>query len=139
MSPSYSHAAITAMIITEINKERRFRAFSELTLLIDNNEYVPDISVYKWLKIDYLNGDSLRTEEIPLLVTEVLSPTQKPLELYEKAQKVYLPAGVQSVWIVQPLAHTISVLTQEKIRLYHSGLLEDITGVTVDLQVIFED
>jgi Uma2 family endonuclease len=57
MSPSYGHAAIAAMLITEIHKERKFRAFSELTLVIGETEYVPDISVYPWRKIDYLKGD----------------------------------------------------------------------------------
>jgi Uma2 family endonuclease len=139
MSPSYSHAAIAAMLITEIHKERKFRAFSELTLLIDGTEYVPDIAVYKWRKVDYLHGDVVRMTELPLLIAEILSPTQRALELYDKAQQVYLPAGVQSVWIVQPLAHTIAVLTQDKVALHHDGVLHDLTGISLDLQAVFED
>ncbi|MEZ4529238.1 MAG: Uma2 family endonuclease, partial [Desulfobacterales bacterium] len=129
MSPSYSHAAISAMLITEISKDRRFRAFSELTLLIDGKDYIPDISVYPWRKMNYLRGDIVKMTELPVLVMEILSPMHTALELYEKAQNVYLPAGIPSVWIVLPLAHTISVLTKDNVRLYHEGRLEDAAGV----------
>jgi Uma2 family endonuclease len=139
MSPSYGHAAIAAMLITEIHKERKFRAFSELTLVIGETEYIPDISVYPWRKIDYLKGDIIRTKELPLLAVEILSPTQRALELYEKAQQIYLPAGIKSVWIVQPLAHTIAVLTHDAVTLRHEGILEDQTGIALDLRIIFED
>jgi len=139
MSPSYSHAAIAAMLITEISKDRRFRAFSELCLLIDGKDYIPDISVYPWRKMNYLRGDVVKMTELPVLVMEILSPMQTALELYEKAQNVYLASDIRSVWIVQPLAHTISVLTKDNVRLYHAGRLEDVTGVAVDLGVVFED
>ncbi len=139
MSPSYGHAAIAAMLITEIHKERKFRAFSELTLMIGETEYIPDISVYPWRKINYLQGDVVRTKELPLLAVEILSPTQRALELYEKAQQIYLPAGIKSVWIVQPLAHTIVVLTHDAVTLRHEGILEDQTGIAIDLRIIFED
>jgi Uma2 family endonuclease len=127
------------MLITEINNSRKFRAFAELTLLIDENDYIPDISIYPWRKVDYLQGDIIKMAELPLLAVEILSPTQKPIELFEKAQNIYLPSGIRSVWIVQPLAHTVSVLTKEGIRLHHAGRLEDNTGLSVDLGIIFED
>ena len=139
MTPSYSYAAMAAMLITEIHQGRTFRAFSELTLVIDETDYIPDISVYRWRRVDYLQGDFVRMTELPLLAIEILSPTQRALELYEKVQQVYLPAGIESVWIVQPLAHTVAVLTADKVTLCHEGILEDSTGITVDLSVIFED
>ena len=107
--------------------------------MIGATEYIPDIAVYPWRKVDYTHGDEIRVEEIPLLIIEILSPTQKALELYDNAQNAYLPAGVPSVWIVQPLAHTVAVLTQRGVTLHHAGRLEDSTGVAVDLDVIFED
>ncbi len=139
MTPSYSHAAMAAMLITEIHQGRKFRAFSELTLVVDEIECIPDISVYTWRKVNYLHGDFVRMTELPLLAIEILSPTQRALELYEKAQQVYLPAGIKSVWIVQPLAHTVSVLTSDDVTLHHDGILEDPTGISLDLQIIFED
>jgi hypothetical protein len=64
---------------------------------------------------------------------------QRALELYEKAQQIYLPAGIKSVWIVQPLAHTIAVLTPDTVTLCHKGILEDQTGIALDLRIIFDD
>ncbi len=62
MRPSYAHAAIAAMLITEINNTRKFRAFSEMTLVIGETDHIPDISVYPWRKVDYLRGDMIRTQ-----------------------------------------------------------------------------
>lgn len=137
MSPSYNHAAIAVNIGTAISNSRKFRAFSELPLVIDGADYIPDISVYTWRKID-IRRDRKKMEELPLLAVEILSPSQTTEDLIEKAD-VYLKAGICSVWIVQPFAHTVSVMTKEEIRLFHDGSIEDITGVTVRLSDIFDD
>ncbi len=139
MSPSYYHSAIAGTIITEINNTDKFRAFAELTLIIDGNDYIPDVSVYKRQKIKYhANEDILKMEEMPLLTIEVLSPSQNMNDLIAKA-KLCLQNGIKSVWIIQPFAHTISVFTKEEVKLCHNGIIEDISGVKVDLAVIFED
>ncbi len=137
MSPSYNHAAIAVNIGTVVNSSRKFRAFSELTLVIDGADYIPDISVYAWRKID-IGKDFKKMQELPLLVAEILFPSQPTEELTEKAE-VYLNAGIRSVWIVQPFAHTVSVLTKEGMQLYHEGVLEDLTGLSVNLASIFDD
>ncbi|CAN2044541.1 hypothetical protein GMMP1_1400008 [Candidatus Magnetomoraceae bacterium gMMP-1] len=36
------------------------------------------------------------------------------------------------------MAHTISVLNKNQVKLYHTGVLEDITGTKIDLGIIFE-
>ncbi len=41
MSPSSAHAA---MLITEINNIRKFRAFPELVLVIGETDHIPDLS-----------------------------------------------------------------------------------------------
>lgn len=43
------------------------------------------------------------------------------------------------MWIVQPLAHTIAVLTPDTVTLCHKGILEDQTGIALDLRIIFDD
>ena len=75
---------------------------------------------------------------MPLLAIEILSPTQNMNELFDKS-KVYLQAGIQSVWIVQPFAHTISVVAPEGVTLHHEGILTDSTGITLDMASVFED
>ncbi len=138
-SPSYNHVAIKSTIITEINSTQKFRAFSELTLLIDDNDYTPNISVYKRHLLNYYaNEDVPKMEEMPLLAIEVLSPDQKIANLMSEA-KCYLQAGIKSVWIVRPFAHTISVFTKNGTKLYRDGLIENSSGVRIELGVIFED
>ncbi len=136
MSPSFNHAAIAVTIGAEINKDRTFRAFSELSLLIDGKEYLPDISVYPWRKLN-LNDDIVKTTEMPLLAIEIVSPFQGVQDLIEKA-KVYLRAGIRSVWLVHPFTRSISVITPEGTTHYHEGTLHDPTGMTLDLAAIFD-
>ena len=139
MSPSYYHAAITGTIITEVNNTEKFRAFSELTLLIDDNDYTPNISVYKRQKLSYhANEDVLKVEEMPLIAIEVLSPSRNMNALMAEA-KFYLRAGIQSVWIAQPFAHTISVFTKDGVKLYHDGFIDDLSGVKIKMSAIFEN
>lgn len=127
-----------AVIASLINNLRRFRAFTELTIVIGDKDYTPDISVYPWKKVDYYSGDIIKMKELPLLAIEILSPTQGAQELFDKA-KTYLQAGIQSVWIVQPLAHTISVLNHQETKHHHEGAIEDVTGLTLNIATIFDD
>ncbi|GAK49064.1 hypothetical protein U14_00282 [Candidatus Moduliflexus flocculans] len=138
MSPSFYHSAIMAVVASVINNLRRFRAFTELTIVIGDKDYTPDISVYPWKKVDYYSGDIIKMKELPLLAIEILSPTQGAQELFDKA-KIYLQAGIQSVWIVQPLAHTISVLNHQETKHYHEGMIQDITGITLNIATIFDE
>jgi Uma2 family endonuclease len=123
---------------SEINKERKFRAFGELTLVIDGKDYTPDISVYKWQNANYLSRDIIKMEEMPLVAIEIVSPTQGKNELFEKIG-IYLEAGIQSAWIVDPQTHSIIVTDRNGVRHYHEGILKDITGLNIDIGIIFED
>jgi Uma2 family endonuclease len=139
MSPSLYHSAIAINIGGELVKQKEFRAHSELTVIIEGVDYQPDISVYKRKKLHYISEqDEPKTEELPLLAIEIVSPSQTMNELIRKAD-FYVESGIQSVWIVHPQTHSITVKTQIETNIYHEGMLEDITGIKVDLAVIFED
>ncbi|MCI5130316.1 MAG: Uma2 family endonuclease [Candidatus Electrothrix sp. EH2] len=139
MSPSLYHSAIAINIGGELVKQKEFRAHSELTVVIDGTDYQPDISVYKRKKLHYISElDEPKTEELPLLAIKIVSPSQTMNELIKKAD-FYVGSGIQSVWIVHPQTHSITAKTQSETNIYHEGILEDITGINVDLAVIFED
>lgn len=142
MSPSNYRSMIMGMIVHEIMKNEKFRAKPELSVIIDGDEHIPDISVYKREKANYgKKKDTPKVEELPLLAIEILSPSQTIDHFYDKAE-IYLKAGVRSVWIVQPMAHTITVMTditESGVRFVHQGILEDVTGIRADLGIIFED
>ncbi len=139
MSPSIYHAAIAINIGGELIKQKEFRAYYELTFTIDGDDHQPDISVYKRKKLYFTGGEDIpKTEETPLLAIEIISPSQTMNDLIKKAD-FYLESGIQSVWIVHPQMHGIVVKTKTGDRYYYDGILEDTTGVKVDLGVIFED
>ncbi len=73
-----------------------------------------------------------------MLAIEVLSPSQTMDNLYDKAE-IYLEADIKSVWLVSPQSHAVIVKTKTETNHYHEGILEDITGVKVDMGIIFED
>ncbi|XOF34406.1 MAG: Uma2 family endonuclease [Candidatus Electrothrix sp. YB6] len=139
ISYSLYHSAIAVNISGELVKQKEFRAHSELTTVIDGVDYQPDISVYKRKKLHYISEqDETKTQELPLLAIEIVSPSQTMNELIKKAD-FYVQSGIHSVWIVHPQTHSITVKTQSETSIYHEGLLEDITGIKADLAVIFED
>ncbi len=139
MSPSIYHSVIAANIIGEIIPQKEFRVHSELTITIDGDDHQPDISVYKRKKINFVGEeDQVKTEELPLIAIEVISPSQTMNDLIKKA-KFYLESGIQSVWIVHPQMHGIVVKTKIETKHFYDGILEDITGVKVNLGIIFED
>jgi Uma2 family endonuclease len=139
MSPSLYHSAIAINIGGELVKQKEFRAHSELTVVIDGADYQPDISVYKRKKLHFISEqDEPKTEELPLLAIEIVSPSQTMNELIKKAE-FYVGSGVPSIWIVHLQPHSITVKTQSETNIYHEGILKDITGIKVDLGVVFED
>ncbi|MCI5210224.1 MAG: Uma2 family endonuclease [Candidatus Electrothrix sp. ATG2] len=139
MTPSIYHSAIAINIGGELVRQKEFRAHSELTVVIEGADYQPDISVYKRKKLNFISEqDEPKTEELPLLAIEIVSPSQTMNELIKKAE-FYVTSGVSSVWIVHPQTHSITVKSQSETGIYHEGILEDITGIKVDLGIIFED
>ncbi|MDM8549890.1 Uma2 family endonuclease [Desulfobacterales bacterium HSG2] len=139
MSPSIYRSAIVINIGGELVKQKEFRAHSELTIVIDGEDHQPDISIYKRKKFNYIGEeDRAKTEEMPLTAIEIVSPSQTMNDLIKKTN-LYLQSAIQSVWIVHPQTHSITVRTRDGAKIYHEGILEDVTGVRVDLGVIFED
>jgi Uma2 family endonuclease len=72
---------------------------------------IPDVAFVSW---ERLPGRRIPSEPIPDLApdlaVEVLSPGNTPGEMARKRQE-YFAAGVQLVWIVDPVARTVAVYT----------------------------
>jgi len=108
MSPSYHHAYLSSRIIAVLSEFKDYSIFSELTLRIEDKNYVPNISLYKKRKINFKSGDILQMTEMPLLAIEILSPSQGTQEIVEKFH-LYFQAGIKSCWLVIPLTESITV------------------------------
>ena len=110
MAAALVHSWIQVNLCYKFPEREKYYLFSELSLLIDGKEYKPDVCVYPHEKVSW-RPEILRMEVLPLTAIEILSPTQPYLDLLEK-KDVYLNAGVQSVWIVNPFQKAVTLLYQ---------------------------
>ena len=81
-----------------------------LTLALAGEDYIPDLSVYPKLTIDFFEPDQIRMTDVPLMVAEIVSPTQTIPEVLAKFP-IYFQAGIRSCWLVVPAVRVISVYT----------------------------
>ncbi len=105
---SYHQAYVRALLINDLLKLEAYTVFCRLTLAIDQSELTPDICLYEKQAINLSAMDVLKMYEMPLLVVEILSPKQGIQEVLERFEH-YFKAGVQSCWLVIPVAHAVVV------------------------------
>jgi Uma2 family endonuclease len=137
--PSKNHGIVQSSLICALMQRRdEFTVISELSLELDGQPLVPDISVFSKLPVDWRN-DEIKLTDAPTWVIEILSPTQAVDDLIKKAG-IYFGAGVESCWIVQPSFEMIAVLVpNKKPEIYTSGIVVDpSTGIEVSIEEIFQ-
>ena len=136
-TPSFNHGAIQANLIGEFLGQPEFRVISELSLELAGQPYTPDLSVYPRQQLN-LRRDDIRRTDPPLLVVEILSPTQGYQSVLEKVE-AYFVNGVKSCWIVSPPFRTITILRSDGTEeIVHSGVAKDpVTGLTADVAAVF--
>ncbi|MFK7978643.1 MAG: Uma2 family endonuclease [Saprospiraceae bacterium] len=94
--PCKNHAIVQTNLVVQfaIKYPKKFRALSEISIIIEDKERVPDIGIFK--KLAYTPGnDDIRVSETPIGVVEILSPKQALGDLVTKSVN-YFEAGVQS-------------------------------------------
>lgn len=138
--PSRNHAYIQSKIIKLLDRKYadRYEGISELSLLVEGKERVPDILIYE--NFEFRPGhDEVKVTEMPLAVVEILSPTQHLADLVAKSH-LYFEAGVKSYWLVLPDLTTIYVFSgpNEYEAYVKKGTLKDThLGIELDLEAIF--
>lgn len=135
--PSFNHGAIQANLIGEFIQQRNFRVCSELSLELGGQSLTPDLSIYPREPLN-LRHDEIKRTDPPLVVVEILSPTQGHQSVMEKVD-AYFRNGVKSCWIVSPPFRTITILKPDGTEdVIHSGVAKDpATGLTADVQAVF--
>ncbi len=135
--PSQNHGAVQFKLCVEFGRHPGFRFYSELSLDLDGQTFVPDLSVFPPKSLDF-RRDVVRVTETPLTVVEIFSPTQGQQEVLDKVD-IYFRHGVKSCWIVSPAFRTITVLTPDgAAQVYQTGTVTDpATGLTADLARVF--
>ncbi len=135
--PSFNHGAIQANLIGEFIPQRDFRVCSELSLELAGQPLTPDLSIYPREPLN-LRHDEIRRTDPPLVVVEILSPTQGYQSVMEKVE-AYFRNGVKSCWIVSPPFHTITILRPDGTEeVVHSGVAKDpAIGLTAEVAAVF--
>ncbi|MDM8526268.1 Uma2 family endonuclease [Desulfococcaceae bacterium HSG8] len=115
-----------------------YSVFSELTLLIDDKDYIPDICIYPKRRMVFGTEDIVRMTEMPSAVIEVLSPSQTFQDALEKFA-ICFKAGIRSCWLVVPTMTVTVYEASETFQMFHDGEVIDSTlDVRIPFDVIFE-
>jgi len=137
MVPSYNHSYLAYRIGRLLDREEKFNIHIELALEINKAEYVVDVAAYPRQPVDFLH-DTIKVQTLPLLVVEIISPTQSVQEFVEKAED-YLCAGIPACWLVIPPTKTIVVFHEiTRPEAYSSGIFsEPALGIDMNVADIF--
>ncbi len=137
MSPSYNHAYIQMNIGALFKAMPEYSVLGELTLTLDGVDYVPDAVVYAKRPVTYYH-DILKMTEIPLLIIEILSPTQGMQEIIDKFA-LYFRAGVKSCWLIQPYGQSVMVWTgpETYTHIVEGDVVDSALGLRLPLAQVF--
>lgn len=137
--PSKNHSqSWTNMILALGEYHKKYNICSQLSLNLNGWSSIPDICLFPKSESDWGN-DEIEVTTSPVLVIEILSPTQGMKELTDKF-KNYFKNGVQSCWLVMPLLKTVMVVdSQNKQHIFTNGVIKDtLLNIEVELGQIFE-
>ncbi len=117
--------------------EPKYEAFPELSIELNGNPFVPDISIYPSSPINW-QEDVLREQDPPLLAIEVLSPKQSLTDLIDMAKELLL-CGVDEVWVFVPVSEGVIVYPKNgKPRTVGFGeITHAATGIAINIEKLF--
>lgn len=139
--PNITHGAVQANITGCFYSQARgkYRIVTEMTLeFADGMVFTPDLSILSKRDLDW-GGEPVRCKEVPILVVEIVSPTQGYLEIHQK-RKAYFGYGVESVWVVEPDLQAIAIYRPGEARpqIVQQGEARDpATGLKARLEEVF--
>jgi Uma2 family endonuclease len=98
----------------------------------------PDVCLYPARTLDF-QEDNVSLSEPPILVVEILSPSQTVRMMMKKFTR-YFANGVQSCWLVQPELESVTrVHPNAKPHMVDTGILEDsVVGISIIVEEVFE-
>lgn len=119
---SLNHSIVQTQIATLLARDERFRVLVELSLdtsqfdlslfgLKTKDEMIPDVCLYpNTVKFNPV-GDIFKMPTMPLLIIEVVSPSQGLDDIVKKF-KAYFAFGIKSCWLVTPTIQVVTVYSQ---------------------------
>jgi Uma2 family endonuclease len=138
MSPSRLHSYLHGSLVSAFRQFPQFSVFVNLTLALGDDDYIPDVCAYPKQPINFVETDQVRVDELPLMIMEIVSPTQTIQEVLEKFP-IYFQAGIRSCWLVVPQTTTITVYTApNQGHIFHAGeVVDPVLNIRLPLDQIF--
>ena len=139
--PNISHSILEMRLAVafSVGAAERYLVAPELTFeFADGLVLTPDIAVLPKRSINW-GREPARCREVPLLVVEIVSPSQGYQTVVEKVD-AYFAHGVQSVWEVNPALEMIAIHQpgNDVPQLFQQGEIKDpVVGLTARLEEIF--
>ncbi|MFT5468326.1 MAG: Uma2 family endonuclease [Verrucomicrobiales bacterium] len=138
--PSRQHGLVQMQLGGQWITNSDFQVQSEVTLeLAERPNLTPDLSVFPRKTIDWRH-DEIRVSEPPIMVVEILSPTQGSFELMQRIDR-YFNHGVKSCWVVYPTSRSLTIYTAEgsekTVTVDDKTATDPATGLTADLGIVF--
>ena len=137
ITPSYHHAYLSSNMIVALHRLGKYSVFSRLALELET-DYIADVCIYPKRKVRFSAGDMIKVAEVPLMVVEILSPMQGTQEILKKFI-AYFRAGVQSCWLVIPVAQSVTVYaSMEQAQTYTQGdILDNVLELIIPVEEVF--
>ena len=148
MPARLDHVDILTLLLRLIStfvdlKQLGFVGSEKVHLVLERNDYEPDICFYKEGKAKQFTRKQLNFPA-PDFVVEILSPSTKKIDRKDKFED-YEASGVTEYWIVDPDEETVEqfVLREGKYMLNvkaRTGVLESeaITGFVIPVRAVFD-
>ena len=149
---SWNHSVTQSRIASLFSNDERFIVPVELSLDVSQidlsqfglkvkEELIPDVCLYpKDVPHPKRGDDILKMSNMPLLVTEVLSPKQTIDEIMAKF-KAYFALGVKSCWLVVPMNESVTVYsTPHQFRTFGTEakeVVDDILDIRLPIERLF--
>ncbi|OQW91853.1 MAG: hypothetical protein BWK78_03380 [Thiotrichaceae bacterium IS1] len=153
---SWNHSAVQFSLLKSLDIPDKYVPRPELSLDLGTldltklkigakQELKPDVCLYPATRRGLSRPtDILRMTEMPLLVIEILSPTQGMYDIKEKF-KAYFALGIKSCWLVLPEIENITIYSSTMdsgkafSRLHgDSEVVDEVLAIRVPLDKIFE-
>ncbi len=149
---SLYHSATQAKLTCLLGIDERFTVMTELSLDMSQydfsqydikakDEVKPDICLYP-SDMEFPDRDIVKMTEMPLLIIEILSPSQGVKELKDKVY-AYFEMGIKTCWLVLPDFQLITVYTKpgqfKNFDVQHdSEVIDEVMDIHLPIAKIFK-
>lgn len=148
---SLNHGIMQTRIASQLSRDERFTVIIELSLdaskidlssfgLKAKDELKPDICAYP-NTVKRKRRDMVKMPEMPLLVIEIISPSQSIDSLLAKFD-AYFELGVKSCWLVMPSLDIVDVYSQpdqhKSFDMDDTEIIDEVMDIHLPIQKLFE-